>query len=139
MYGYFMILLYGSQFTLLTLVFFSTHFGFYVDRLRHFTEHNLMPLENKNGARSFGLGFWGLLIGGGPWGQACHWMHHLVPGIPWYQQLMLHRYAVNLLTPRQREQFMLEPFFGFPKLFWRLWKEPNSFMSKNKSFTAREM
>jgi len=29
-----------------------------LDRLRQFTEHNLMPLENKDGSRSFGFGFW---------------------------------------------------------------------------------
>jgi fatty acid desaturase len=127
-----MIKFFGLVFTLLTLVVFSTHFGFYADRLRHFAEHNLMPLENKNGARSFGLGFWGLLIGGGPWGQACHWMHHLVPGIPWYQQLQLHSYVVKILTPQQREQFMLEPVIGYPKLLWRLWKEPNSFVRKRE-------
>jgi len=25
-----------------------------MDRMRQFTEHNLMPLENKSGTRSFG-------------------------------------------------------------------------------------
>ena len=50
----------------------APHFGFYLDRLRQFTEHNLMPLDNRSGARSFGIGFWGLFMGGGPWGQPCH-------------------------------------------------------------------
>ena len=45
-----------------------TQLGFYLDRLRQFTEHNLMPLDNLNGSRSFGFGFWGMLVGGGPWG-----------------------------------------------------------------------
>ncbi len=54
-----------------------------------------MPLDNANGSRSFGLGFWGLLVGGGPWGSPCHWEHHLVPSLPWYQQLILHRHVVS--------------------------------------------
>ncbi len=66
---------------------FLPHVGFYLDRVRQFTEHNLMPLDNPNGSRSFGIGFWGLLVGGGPWGSPCHWEHHLVPSLPWYQQL----------------------------------------------------
>ena len=107
----------------LMLFVFLPHVGFYVDRLRQFTEHNLMPLENKNGARSFGTGFWGLLVGGGPWGQPCHWEHHLVPSLPWYQQIILHRFVVKLLTPRQREQFLIRPVVGFPMLWWRLIRE----------------
>jgi hypothetical protein len=114
---------YGLPVTMWMLVVFIPHVGFYVDRLRQFTEHNLMPLENKNGARSFGIGFWGLFVGGGPWGQPCHWTHHLVPSIPWYQQLVLHRYVAKLLTPRQREQFLLRPVVGFPLLWWRIVRE----------------
>jgi fatty acid desaturase len=101
--------------------------GFYLDRVRQFTEHNLMPLDNPNGSRSFGLGFWGMLVGGGPWGSPCHWEHHLVASIPWYQQLMLHRFVVRLLTPQQRKQFLLEPIIGFPRLWWRLIRDCNSF------------
>jgi hypothetical protein len=111
---------YGGLFTVLTLLVVMPHFAFYLDRLRQFTEHNLMPLENHQGARSFGLGFWGMLIGGGPWGQPCHWMHHLAPQLPWYQQLLLHRYVQRQLTPAQRRQFLLTPVLGFPLLFWRL-------------------
>jgi hypothetical protein len=82
-----------------------------------------MPLDNWNGSRSFGFGFWGMLIGGGPWGTPCHWEHHLVASIPWYQQLMLHRFVVGLLTPRQRRQFLLQPVIGFPRLWWSLVRE----------------
>lgn len=124
--GYFMARSFGLPFTLLTLILVVPHVGFYVDRLRQFTEHNQMPLDNKDGARNFGLGFWGLFIGGGPWGQPCHWAHHLVPSIPWYQQLILHRDVVRLLSPEQRDQHLLQPFVGFPKLVWRLWRMPHS-------------
>jgi hypothetical protein len=118
---------FGLAFTLLTMLVFVPHVGFYMDRLRQFTEHNLMPLENLNGARSFGMGFWGLLLGGGPWGQPCHLVHHLVASIPWYQQMVLHRYMKTLLTERQREQFLLTPVIGFPKLLWRIRHEADAF------------
>jgi fatty acid desaturase len=110
-------------FTLLTMFVFLPHVGFYLDRVRQFTEHNLMPLDNQNGSRSFGTGFWGLLVGGGPWGSPCHWEHHLVPSLPWYQQLALHRFVVRQLTPRQRRQFLITPVIGFPRLWWRLIRE----------------
>ena len=118
---------YGLAVAALMLFVFLPHVGFYVDRLRQFTEHNLMPLDNKNGARSFGAGFWGLFVGGGPWGQPCHLAHHLVPSIPWYQQIVLHRFMVKILTPRQREQFMIKPVIGFPLLWWRLIRELSLF------------
>jgi hypothetical protein len=118
---------YGLAFTLLAMFVFLPHVGFGLDRLRQFTEHNLMPLENKNGARSFGTGFWGLLIGGGPWGQPCHWEHHLVPSLPWYQQIALHRFVVKQLTPPQRRQFLISPVIGFPRLWWRIMRELKTF------------
>lgn len=136
-YAWFMYRLFGGLFTGLAMLVFLPHVGFYLDRLRQFTEHNLMPLDNKNGSRSFGLGFWGMLVGGGPWGTPCHWEHHLVASIPWYQQLMLHRYVIKLLTPRQREQFLIEPFTGFPKLWWRLVREPNAFMRQKETGQGR--
>lgn len=126
-YAYLIFRSFGLAFTLLTMLVFTPHAGFYLDRLRQFTEHNLMPLENRNGARSFGIGFWGILIGGGPWGQPCHWAHHLAPAIPWYQQILLHLYIKDLLTERQREQFMLTPFIGFPRLLWRIIRDVNTF------------
>jgi hypothetical protein len=118
---------FGWLFTMIAYGIMLPHVGFFADRLRQFTEHNLMPLDNKNGSRSFGVGFWGLFVGGGPWGSPCHWEHHLVPSLPWYQQLILHRYVVSLLTPRQRQQFLIEPVIGFPKLWWRLVREANRF------------
>jgi fatty acid desaturase len=42
--------------------------------------------------------------------------HHMVPSIPWYQQILLHRFIVRLLTPDQRKQFLLRPVLGFPLL-----------------------
>jgi hypothetical protein len=126
-YAYFVYRAYGPAVMLLAMLVFLPHVGFYLDRLRQFTEHNLMPLENRNGARSFGVGFWGLLVGGGPWGSPCHWEHHLVPSLPWYQQIVLHRFLVRRLTPRQRQQFLVTPVIGFPLLWWRLVRELNAF------------
>ena len=126
-YMYLTYKLWGGWFTTLVLLLF-TQLGFYLDRLRQFTEHNLMPLDNLNGSRSFGFGFWGMLVGGGPWGTPCHWEHHLVASIPWYQQLILHRHVVSLLTPRQRKQFLITPVIGFPILWWRVLRESYSLM-----------
>lgn len=119
-YAYFAYQAYGGPFTIVTFLVFTPHVGFYLDRVRQFTEHNLMPLDNANGSRSFGVGFWGLLVGGGPWGSPCHWEHHLVPSLPWYQQLILHRHVVSILTPTQRRQFLITPVIGFPRLWWRI-------------------
>jgi hypothetical protein len=111
---------FGAAYAVVAYLVMMPHFGFLLDRVRQYTEHNLMPLDNRNGSRSFGFGFWGLLVGGGPWGSPCHWEHHLVPSLPWYQQLILHRTVVRLLTPQQRRQFLIEPVIGFPRLWWRL-------------------
>ena len=123
----------GPLFALVTMLVFLPHVGFYLDRLRQFTEHNLMPLENKDGSRSFGMGFWGLLVGGGPWGSPCHLEHHLVPSLPWYQQLNLHRFVKKTLTPIQRKQFLLVPVVGFPLMFLRLVRNLHDFRSRARS------
>jgi hypothetical protein len=137
LYGSLMIMVFGPTLALVALALVFPHAAFYLDRLRQFTEHNRMPLANEHGARSFGLGLWGMLVGGGPWGQPCHWMHHLAPQLPWYQQLALHRHVKRLLTPRQRRQFLLAPVVGFPKLLWRLWTEPTACASEARSRAAR--
>lgn len=127
MYAYLMYLSVGALFTFIVFVVMLPHVGFWTDWLRQFTEHNLMPLENSSGSRSFGIGFWGLLVGGGPWGQPCHLAHHLVPSIPWYQQLLLHRYLVSQLTPRQRSQFLVRPIVGYPLLVWGIVRDSRTF------------
>jgi hypothetical protein len=129
-YGLVMADRFGALFALLSFVLFLPHVGFFLDRLRQFSEHNLMPLDNKEGARSFGVGFWGLLIGGGPWGQPCHWEHHLVASLPWYLQIRLHFYLKGLLTEAQKRQFLLQPAIGYPKLLLRLWTEPGRFVAR---------
>ncbi|HTR37721.1 MAG TPA: hypothetical protein VMH80_17560 [Bryobacteraceae bacterium] len=126
-YAYLIFRSFGLIFMLLMMLAFVPHLTFYLDRMRQFSEHNLMPLDNRNGARSFGVGFWGLLIGGGPWGQPCHWVHHLVPNIPWYQQISLHFYVKSILTECQRRQFLLDPFVGFPVLLWHLVRDTGTF------------
>jgi hypothetical protein len=132
-YGMLMADRFGWPLAALSFGLFLPHVGFFLDRLRQFTEHNLMPLENRDGARSFGLGFWGMLIGGGPWGSPCHWEHHLVASLPWYQQLMLHGYVKSLLTPAQKRQYLIEPVIGYPKLLWRLLTEPERFARDHRT------
>jgi hypothetical protein len=124
---------FGGLFAILSFMLFLPHVGFFLDRLRQFSEHNLMPLDNKDGSRSFGVGFWGMLIGGGPWGSPCHWEHHLVASLPWYQQIRLHFYLKGLLTPAQRKQFLLQPVIGYPKLLLRLWTEPDRFVAQKRT------
>jgi hypothetical protein len=125
-YAYCIYRRFGGLFTLVVLLLLP-HVGFYFDRMRQFTEHNLMPLENKSGARSFGATLSGMLVGGGPWGQPCHMAHHLVASIPWYQQIALHRYMVGLLTEKQKRQFLLPRGLGFPQLLWRVVRDANAF------------
>jgi fatty acid desaturase len=129
-YGWFMAVRFGPVVPLVTVVLLL-HFGFYLDRFRQFTEHNLMPLDNFMGARNLGVGFWGLLIGGGPWGQPCHLAHHMVPSVPWYQQILLHRYIKSLLTERQRDQFLVAPLVGFPMLLLRIVRDANGFARRS--------
>lgn len=135
-FGYWMSRSFGLPFTLIALALFVPHVGFWLDRLRQYTEHNLMPLQNKDGSRSFGLGFWGMLIGGGPWGSPCHWEHHLVASLPWYQQLILHSELKAALTPAQRKQYLLKPVIGYPQLLWRVSRESLRF--QRKALKARE-
>lgn len=129
---YFAMRFYGLVFAIIAVATISIHVAFDLDRLRNFVEHNLMPIEQQDGARSLGPGFWGLLMGPGPWGQCCHWMHHLVPSIPWYQQILLHRYVASILTPEQRKLFLLQPIVGFPKLVLRMFIEPQRFVRSLK-------
>jgi len=125
-YGLVMFHFFGPIIPVVTFLLMP-NIALYFDRFRQFTEHNLMPLDNRIGARNLGVGFWGLLIGGGPWGQPCHLVHHVVASVPWYQQIILHRYMKGLLTPRQKEQFLVTPFVGFPRLFWGIVREANGF------------
>jgi fatty acid desaturase len=117
--------LFGLLFTSTTILVVFPYVALQLDRLRQFSEHNLMPLDSKHGARSFGPGFWGLLIGGGPWGQPCHWIHHLVPNIPWYQQILLHLHVAPILSKQQHKQWMLDPVIGYPRLLWHLLRKPD--------------
>ena len=57
-YAYLMYRAFGGLLAFIVMALLP-HVGFYLDRLRQFTEHNLMPLENENGARSLGSGILG--------------------------------------------------------------------------------
>ena len=106
----------------IALILILPNLLFWLDRMRQYMEHNIMPLSPINGARDLGLDFWGLIIGGGPWGQPCHWTHHLYPGLPWYNQLHLHMFIRKALSPAQRELFFLKPLAGFPTELFRIIK-----------------
>ncbi len=87
----------------------STTIAFWLDRWRESLEHQLMP-SSYYGARSFGFNIIGLIIGGGPWGQPCHFIHHLAPGLAWYQQISMHYQIRKILNPRERELYYVEGF-----------------------------
>ena len=117
---FFMARSYSWAMIIISIIVIAPNLAFWLDRLRQFTEHNLMPLDVVNGARDLGLGFWGMLIGGGPWGQPCHWTHHLVPGVPWYNQLRLHSFVKKAIAPEKRSTFFLKPVVGFPRLIFHI-------------------
>ncbi|HYO56926.1 fatty acid desaturase [Archangium sp.] len=111
---------FGATYTLVALLLVGTWVSYALDRIRESVEHLYMPLDRNDGTRELGPGFWGLLLGGGPWGQSCHLSHHLAPALPWYQQLGLHFFLRRLLTNEQKRHFFLRPFIGFPLLLWGL-------------------
>ncbi len=104
--------------------------SFFFDRLRETSEHNFMPGQRGNEARSFGLTFWGLVVGGGPWGQCCHLAHHLAPSLPWYLQLRLQRRLERTLDERQKKVFLRGGFVDYLVL----WKE---IFSKQKIYFSQ--
>jgi hypothetical protein len=59
-----------------------------------------------------------------------------MPSIPWYQQIRLHFFIRGMLTKRQREQFLLQPVIGFPRLLWNVVRKTNRFAS-TKEVLAR--
>ena len=89
-------------------------------RYVRWTQSLLMALDTENAARHPGTGFWGLLVGGGPWGQPCHLSHHLMPALPWYQQCRLHWRLRAMMSPEQRRHFCITPVIGFPRLLWHV-------------------
>lgn len=114
---------FGTLYAVSVLIFLGPWTAFVLDRLRETTEHNLMALNTPGGARELGCGFWGLVIGGGPWGQPCHLSHHLIPALPWYQQCLLHGHLVRIMTREQRQFFTIRPVIGFPALLLRVLAE----------------
>ena len=107
---------FGGIFTLVTLLTMGAWSSCILDRLREAAEHLFMPLDKTNGTRQLGIGFWGLFLGGGFWGQPCHLSHHLAPGLPWYFQVRLHLDLKRIFTEEQKTVFFLKPFTGYPKL-----------------------
>jgi len=72
-----------------------------MDRMRQFTEHNLMPLENK-AARAVSGPVFRPADGGGTLGPTLPYGSPSGPSIPWYQQIVLHRFIVTLLTEKNK-------------------------------------
>lgn len=103
----------------------SAWLSFTLDRLRESTEHQLMPAGDRelNGARNFGLSFWGLIIGGGPWGQPCHLSHHVHPSLPWYWQCLMHFELKKVLTKKQKQQFIFDGILGWPRAVMFIFSE----------------
>lgn len=94
---------------LISLVIIGPWIGLVLDRTRESLEHHLMPVNNMYGTYELGLSPLSLFISGGPWGQPCHFCHHLAPDFNWYQQIILHFKVKKLLTEEQMY------FYGFKK------------------------
>ncbi len=103
--------------TLLAVVVVGPWISVSLDRLRETMEHDLMPLDTAHGTRELGADVWGLLLGGGPWGQPCHLSHHYGATLPWYEQLRLSREFYAIATPEQRQFYFVRGGVGFPPLF----------------------
>ena len=112
----------GFIYSVTAIFIVGSWFSYAPDRIRETMEHFQMPLGNPDGTRNLGLGFWGLFLGGGPWGQPCHLSHHLFPELPWYFQVKIHFDLKKILRDDQRKYFILRPFIGVPGIFIRLIK-----------------
>ncbi|MCB9091771.1 MAG: fatty acid desaturase [Halobacteriovoraceae bacterium] len=91
------------------LIVLSPWIAMILDRTRESVEHQGMPNNKKMGAKELGLGPLALLIGGGPWGQPCHFSHHYAPDLSWYQQILLHKFILKNTS----DEFL--NFYGFSK------------------------
>jgi fatty acid desaturase len=116
----------------------STWLAFTLDRVRESFEHNLMPDDNSVASRSLGLSFWGIVLGGGPWGQPCHYMHHLFASLPWYSQVIMHYEVQDIYTEKQKQEIFTSDFFYVPKKFFKLLKENRKLMNKVKNVNESE-
>ena len=103
--------------------------AFVLDRLRESSEHQLMPVDHLQGARNLGPGFWGTLVGGGPWGQPCHLSHHLFPQLPWYSQIAMHWRMQAIFNAEQRAFFLGEGTL-FPALMARIVRTGTAFQAR---------
>jgi fatty acid desaturase len=96
---------YPITYVIFALIIVSPWISMLLDRIRETIEHCLLPSNNHTGSWELGPNFLGFLIGGGPWGQPCHFSHHLAPDLNWYQQLILHRKIKKNLPTEFTEQF----------------------------------
>ena len=91
--------------SLLIVCLLAPWFGMVFDRIRETTEHRFMPAHNLYGTKELGIGIFAQVIGGGPWGQPCHFSHHLAPDLTWYQQVMLHLSLRKIMNKKQKDFF----------------------------------
>lgn len=125
--------------SVLVLILCSSWMSRVLDRLRESYEHNLMPDDNRLASRSLGLSFWGIMIGGGPWGQPCHYMHHIFPSLPWYGQIAMHYRVKNLYNDAQRKEIFVNSFWEVPQKFFGLLKLNNKNLAAiNKDAKTQE-
>lgn len=91
--------------SLLSLLVVSPWISMLLDRTRESIEHCNMPNDLKMGSWELGLSMPALLIGGGPWGQPCHFSHHLAPELNWYQQILLHKKLLTILSKEVAQNY----------------------------------
>jgi fatty acid desaturase len=92
---------------LLALLVLGPWIGLTLDRIRESIEHHLMPVDRLYGSRELGLSPLNLFIAGGPWGQPCHFCHHVAQDLTWYQQIWLHFELKKIMNDEQAK------FYGF--------------------------
>lgn len=91
--------------SLLAFALIGPWVGLALDRIRESVEHHLMPVHRIYSSRELGVGPLALILGGGPWGQSCHFCHHLAQDLNWYQQIWLHFKVKKIMDQQQREYY----------------------------------
>ncbi len=92
-------------YTIFALLIIGPWISMILDRFRESIEHCNLPSNNHTGSWEMGPTTLGFLIGGGPWGQPCHFSHHIAPDLTWHQQLALHKFIKRKLPLEFTRQF----------------------------------
>lgn len=120
--------------SLLALALIGPWVGLGMDRVRESVEHHMMPAHNIYGSRELGVKPMALILGGGPWGQPCHFCHHLAQDINWYQQIWLHFEVKKVMNEEQMH------FYGFdgPSITSVIIKNIKSRIHIQKTYYSKE-